>query len=210
MSAVSAAPTGWLIIAARALVALAAGLTVTFVSDHSAAFGLTVVSAFAAATALVWAWAGLAATTRDATIASWTLAVVSAGAAIASVLGSGITVLVIVLVVYGVATGAAELTLALRQRGRGAAVRDGVIVGILSLLLATVVVLIPLDFSNAWETVTKDGSVVSGVVTAEVFVVGVFGAYAVVLGVFLAIAAVSARVGATPTEVREPARVSGE
>lgn len=210
MFATSAAPAGWAPVAARAAVALAAGLTVTFVSDHSAGFGLTVFGVFAAATAIVLAWGARTAATRLARSASWIAAAVSAAAAVAAFVGGGLTVLVAVLVAYGAVTGVLELVVAFRERPRGANFRDGLIVGILSLLLAAVAAVIPFDFTNAWETVAKDGTVVSGVVTAEVFVVGVFGAYAVVLGVFLAIAAVSMRAPAAAQETRETAQVSGE
>lgn len=210
MFATSAAPAGWLTVAARAVVALAAGLTVTFVSDHSAGFGLTVFAAFAAATALVFVWSASATDARLGRIASWIAAAASAATAVTALIGDGLVTLIVVLVAFGGVTGALELAVTLKERPRAVNVRDGAIASILSLLFVVVVLLIPLDFTNAWETVAKDGTVVSGVVTAEVFVVGVFGAYAFVLGVFLAIAAVSMRVAATAQEEREPAPLSGE
>lgn len=207
MFASGAATVWW-----RALAALAVGLTVTFVSDHSAVFGLTVFGVFALAVSVIFAWNARIARSRIAALGYGVAAATAIACGIVAFLGEGLAVLVPALAGFAAVTGTIELGLGLRYRRQSVHATDGIVVGILSLILALVVVVIPFDFANAWETVAKDGTVVSGTVTAEVFVVGVFGAYAFVLGVFLAIAAVSARFaeGAKISRGREPARVSGE
>ncbi|HRP99300.1 MAG TPA: hypothetical protein PK781_02420 [Terrimesophilobacter sp.] len=196
--------------AARSAVALAAGMIVTFVSDHSADFGLIVFGSFAAVTALVFAWAATRASVKFVVLGAVSCAVAAAGCATAAFVGEGLEVLATVLIVFASVTGAIELGLGLWLRARGAIARDAITSGILSLVFATVIVLVPLDFANAWETVTKEGDTVSGVVTADVVVVGMFGAYAIIIGVFLAIAAISAKnaVSQEPA-TREHALASG-
>src|SRR5690606_3235388 len=138
---------------------------------------------------------------------------ISAGGLVAVVgNGGGLSLLVGVLIAFGAVMGTIELALGVRARGESPWARDWVTTGILSIVLALAVAVIPFDLANQWQIVAKDGSALSGVVTAEIFVVGVFGAYAVMLGMFLLIAAVSARgiTGAAQrTDDREPARVSG-
>lgn len=212
MFATSAAPTGWLPVATRAAVAIAAGLAVTFVSDHSAQFGLVVFGLFAAATGLAFAWVASLAAIAPTRIAYWVAAATAIGCAIAAFSGHGLGSLVAVLVGFAAVTGAIEIGVGLRTRRDGAHARDAVITGILSIVFTGALVLIPRDFAHAWETVAKEGGTVSGVVTADVVVVGMFGAYAVVLGVYLAIAAVSLRntSSARQSDARELTRVSGE
>lgn len=199
-----------LAVAARAIIALAAGLVVTFSADHSAAFGLLVFGTFAAATALVFVWAGRIATHRASRLASWTMALAAAASTVLAFTGGGLALLTAVLIGFAAVTGAIELAAGIMLRADVPNARDSAVVGSFSLGFAAIVALIPFDFSNAWESVTKDGSVVNGVVTADVFVVGVFGAYTFVVGVFLAIAAVSMRSTAATTPERVTARVSGE
>lgn len=212
MSASSAALALWPATAARAAVALVVGLTVTFVSDHSAGFGLGVFAAFATLTALAFAWTALRSRGSIA-IGYWACAGVTAASGVLAFIGDGLSALVVSIVAFAAITGAIELALGVRLRDTWAQARDSLVVGILSLITALVVVLIPFDFANAWQTVTKEGEVVSGVVTAQVLVVGVFGAYAFVLGVYLAIAAVSARLATRQVATspqNETITVSGE
>src|SRR5690606_23550764 len=112
-------------------------------SDHSATFGLLVFGGFAAATALTLIWSAQLATIAAARLGSWTAVAAAAGSAIIAFSGGGLAVLVTVLVGFAAVTGAIELGLGLRFRAQIAHARDGVIAGILSLLFAAIVLLVP-------------------------------------------------------------------
>lgn len=203
----------WLVVGARAAIAVVTGLCITFSADHSARFGLLVFGAFALASALVLVWGSRVIGEVDARGFLYLHATASALAGVVALATSdaGYGMLIALIVGWGLVTGITEIVLWHRMRARNALARDWLTVGILTLALSVAVLLIPVDFANAWQVEDKDGSVLSGVVTAEVFAVGVLGAYAFVLGMFLLIAAVSARgvKGAVPRTdrglVREPA-----
>src|SRR5690606_2552867 len=110
-------------------------------------------------------------------IAYWVAAATAMACAIAAFIGDGLGALVAILVAFATVTGAIELGVGLSFRRDSAHARDAVLTGILTLVFALAIVLIPLDFAHAWETVTKEGGIVSGVVTADVVIVGLFGAY---------------------------------
>lgn len=202
----------WLVVGARAAIAVVTGLCITFSADHSARFGLLVFGAFALASALVLAWGSRVISEVDARGFLYVHATASALAGIVALATSdaGYGMLIALVAGWGLVTGVTEILLWRRMRARNAFARDWSTVGILTLVLTVAILLIPADFANAWQVEDKDGSVLSGVVTAEVFAVGVLGAYAFMLGVFLLIAAVSARgiEGAVPSTERKPARES--
>lgn len=197
-------------ICVRAVVAVITGLVITFSADHSASFGLLVFGVFALASALVLLWGVrvIAAVGARGLLCVQVAASALAGIAALAANGAGYGMLVALIVGWGLATGVAEIVLWRRMRARNSFARDWLIAGSLTLVLAVAVLLIPSDFANAWQVEDKDGGVLSGVVTAEVFAVGLLGAYAFMLGVFLLIAAVSARgvKGSVPRSDRELTR----
>ncbi|MBX3094626.1 MAG: hypothetical protein KF680_08860 [Cryobacterium sp.] len=208
----------WFVVGARAVAAVITGLIITFSADHSARFGLLVFGAFALASALVLVWGARAIGVVGAAGLLYVQAAASAVAGIIALTinGSGYGMLVALIVGWAIVTGVTEIVLWHRMRVESAFARDWLTGGILTLVLAAAVLVIPADFANAWQVEDKDGGVLSGVVTAEIFAVGVLGAYAFVLGMFLLIAAVSARgvKGAVPRSdsefAREPSRQKGE
>lgn len=220
MSAGRATSLWWLVVAARAIVAVAAGLVVTFSADHSSQFGLLVIGVFTLVTGGILAWGARAVDSRDVSGLLLVQAAASAFAGIAALgaNGAGYGMLIAVIAVWGTVIGVTDIVLWYRTRGRDRFARDWLTVGILTLVFVVAVLVVPGDFANAWEVENKDGSVLSGVVTAEVFAVGLFGAYAFMIGVYLIIAAVSARgvkeLGHKHNESHpgavEPAAVSGE
>lgn len=208
MFAERAASPWWLVVGARAIVAVVTGLLITFSADHSSQFGLFVFGGFALASALTLVWGARVVGESDARGWLYAQAAASALAGIAALAanGAGYGVLVALIAAWAVLTGFTEIMLWYRMRARHSFARDWLTTGILTLAVAVAVLVVPGDFANAWQVENKDGSVLSGVVTAEVFAVGLLGAYAFVLGVFLLIAAVSVRgvTGAVPSSDREP------
>lgn len=163
----------WPVPLVRAAVALAVGLTVTFLADHSPTVGLYALGALALGTGLVMT---LVAKGR---VADVTVARLHAGHGIIALLlgaaalafafaGGGIVALLLLATVFAVVTGALELYVGVRTRGAGG--RDWITVGVGTVILGLVLLLAPGD---------------------SVSIVGFIGAYAVLLGVYLVIASLS-------------------
>lgn len=209
MSAVADRATHWPTFVVRALPALAGGLAVTFNPDHSASFGLLVFGLFAIATGAAHAWSAVRLGDRVLRGVALTQAIVAVAIGAASLLwnGGGLGFMVLVFSSYGAIVGFLELYLGLRSRRRHPASRDWLTSGALTALFAVVVLLIPADLEHHWETSGKP-EVVSGVLTADLFVVGTFGAYAVLIGVYLLIAGLSAK-WSVPAPSTEPTLSTG-
>lgn len=194
MSAVPARAPYWPTQLARAVPAVAVGLVITFSADHSALFGLITFGVFALATAIVIGWGSLRLEERSLRLVSMIQAIVAAlcgiGALVFSGQGSG--ALFLALIIFAAATGFIELYLGLRGRERHPASRDWLTVGVLTAILAIAVLLVPADYALPWS-VAEGESVVSGVLTSQIVLVGIFGAYAVLVGVYLVIGGLSAR-----------------
>lgn len=192
----------------RALIAAAAALMITFSPDHSAQVGLSVFSGFALATALVLLLAVRAVYPAGA---RWPTTIVGAASTIAALIASigslrSTTLLFVLIISWAALTGVIEVIAGARAlRGarthsapnetKGgtpsrAAARDTLTVGILSLVLAVVLVLVPSGFAlqyyieDAGRSFTLTGTTIG---------VGIFGGYAAVLAVYLGIAALSPR-----------------
>lgn len=189
---------------ARALFAALAAVMVTFSSDHSAPLGLGVFSGFALATGLVFALSVWLVFPRGQRLTPALLAVVSIVAGMVAGVGSWRTTGVFfgVVVAWALVSGAVELIGALRQRTTGgvAGARDGVLIGILSLVLG-IVLLLPIQQYALDYSIAGAGSFT---LTGITIAVGLFGGYAAVVAVFLAIAGFSPRrpepVPAVPSE----------
>lgn len=189
---------------ARALFAALAAVMVTFSSDHSAPLGLGVFSGFALATGLVFALSVWLVFPRGQRLTPALLAVVSIVAGMVAGVGSWRTTGVFfgVVVAWALVSGAVELIGALRQRMTGgvAGARDGVLIGILSLVLG-IVLLLPIQQYALDYSIAGAGSFT---LTGITIAVGLFGGYAAVVAVFLAIAGFSPRrpepVPAVPSE----------
>ncbi|TXK18938.1 DUF308 domain-containing protein [Homoserinibacter sp. GY 40078] len=187
------APDNWVAPLARAVPALVLGLVITFSQDHTASFGLLAFGIFAVFTAAVLLASGLRA---DRAIRGpvLTQGIVTAVAGIAALLVPSAEHGYVVLIVSGWAlvTGALETVNGLRFRRVRAAARDWLLTGALTLALGLVFLLVPSGFAEDYSV--EDGDrVISGVVTADVMLVGLLGAWAVLVGVQLAIATISLR-----------------
>nr|WP_154923768.1 acyl-CoA synthetase [Microbacterium testaceum] len=178
---------------ARAAFAALAAVMVTFSSDHSAVLGLAVFSGFALATGLVFALSAWLVFPRDERMVPVLLASISIIAGLVASVGAWRTTGVFFAVVIGWAfvSGLIELLGALRDRkaGRTAGARDGVLIGILGLVLAVVLLLTPMQYALDYDITGAGSFTLTGITIA----VGLFGGYAAVVAVFLAIAGFSPR-----------------
>lgn len=194
MSAVPALARFWPVQLARAVPALVAGFVITFSADHSAKFGLIVFGAFAIATGVVIGWGAMRLEDRVLRVISTLRAGVAALSGVAALVfhATGAGTLVLIVVTFAAITGFLELYQGLRARGKNPIARDWVAGGALTAVLAIAVLLVPADYAAPWSVVEK-GVTASGVVTSQIVVVGIIGAYAILIGVYLMISGFSAR-----------------
>ncbi len=187
------APDTWIAPLARAIPALALGLVVTFSQDHSAPLGLVAFGVFAVVTAAVLLASGLRA---DRPVRGLVLAqgVVTAVAGIAALVlpSGGIGYLVAVVSAWAILAGALETVNGIRFRRTRPAARDWTLTGALTVLLGVVFLLVPQGLAERYGFEEK-GETITGMLTADIVLVGVLGAWAIVVGVQLAIAAVTLR-----------------
>jgi uncharacterized membrane protein HdeD (DUF308 family) len=187
------APDTWVAPLARSLPALVLGLVITFSQDHSAALGLVAFGVFGIVTASVLLASALRA---DRSVRGLVLlqGIVTAVAGIAAlVLPGGIGYLVPLVSAWAIVTGALEAVNGVRFRRARPAARDWLFTGVLTAMLGLVFLLVPQDYADSYAVADAADRVVSGVVTADILLVGILGAWAIILGVQLAIAAFSLR-----------------
>lgn len=194
MSAEPARADYWPVQLARAVPAVVVGLVITFSADHTAFFGLLAFGAFAVVTGVVIGWGARRLDDRVLRGISLTQGIiaVASGVAALALSATGAGTLFLVVTIFAAATGFLELYLGLRGRGRHPAARDWLALGVLTALLAIAVLLVPADYALPWAA-TDQGLTVSGVLTSQIIVVGIVGAYAILVGVYLAIGGLSAR-----------------
>lgn len=194
MSAETTRAPYWPVPLVRAVPAVAVGLVITFSVDHTALFGLLTFGAFAVVTGAVIAWGAFRLDIRALRTISFVQAAVALAAGIAALVfcTTGPGTLFLVVIAFAAVTGFLELYLGLRARGRHPASREWLTLGIMTALLAIAVLLVPADYALPWSAEDK-GVVVSGVLTSQIIVVGIVGAYAILVGVFLVIGGLSAR-----------------
>ena len=186
---------------ARAVFAALAAIMITFSPDHSAAVGMAVFSGWAIANAIIFfvsVWLVYPAGAR------WPSVLLGIVTAIAGMLG-GIpswrttALFFSVVIVWAVLAGVIETAAGIRQR-RSAAVagdperrgeaRDALTTGILSLVLAVGLLVVPTQY--ALEYYIQDAGQ-SFVLTGITIGVGIFGGYAAIVAVYLGIAGLSPR-----------------
>lgn len=190
---------------ARAFFAAVAAAMVTFSSDHSASVGLAVFSGFTLATALVFALSAWLVFPRGARATVIVLAVVSAVAGMAASVPSWreTGTFFAIVIAWAFVSGLVEVIAAFRDRRAGrtaAAPRDGLLIGILTLVLGVGLLVTNPQFALGYAIEGAGSFTLTGIVIA----VGLFGGYAAVVAVFLAIAGFSPRrpepISAAPTE----------
>ena len=173
------------------MIALVIGLVITFSADHSATFGLVVLGVFAVTTGIVVGWGALRLENRVVSFAHAAIAVLLGVSALA-LMTTGAGTLFIIVISFAAITGFLELYQGLRARGHDPMARDWVTVGVLTALLAIAALLVPANYAAPWNVVSK-GVTATGVLTSNIIVVGLIGAYAILVGVYLLIGGLSAR-----------------
>lgn len=186
------APDSWVAPLARAIPAIVIALVITFSADHSARFGLAAFGTYAVVASAVLLASGLRADSAIRGVVLLQGAVTAAAGIAALVLPPGTSGLVFLVSGWAVITGALELVNGLRFRGSRLIARDWILTGSATLLLAVAILLVPQDFTDEFAAEDK-GTVVSGVLTADVMFVGFIGAWAAIVGVQLVIAAITLR-----------------
>lgn len=188
---------------ARAFFAALAAVMVTFSSDHSAAVGGSVFSGFALATALVLALSAWLVFGPGQRATPLTLAAVTGIAGLIASIGAwrSTTTFFVLVITWAVVSGAVEILGAVRERRAGRPdFRDGLTVGIITLILAVGILLTSPAFSYDYTIEGAGTFTLTGITIA----VGIFGGYAAVIAVYLAIAGFSPRrpapVPAVPAE----------
>lgn len=175
----------------RALFAAAAALMITFSPDHSAQVGFAVFGGFATASAFVFilgAWLAVPAGSR------WPFIVLAVINLLGAAVGGAPTwrtdgMFFIVIIVWAAATGIVELIVGLRTRGSDPLAKDAVTTGALGLILAVILLLIPVGYTQVYAVEGAGEMTLTGIILA----VGLFGGYAAIVAVFLAIAGLSPR-----------------
>lgn len=208
---------------ARAVFAAIAAVMITFSSDHSAAVGLSVFSGFAIATGLVELLAAWLVSPAGARWPSILLGVLTAIAGMAGgVAGWRTTELFFAVVIsWAVLTGLVETIAGARDRravrrsavadsAALAAARDGLTIGIVTLVLAAGLAVVPTRYALNYSIEGAGSFTLTGITIG----VGIFGGYAAVVAVYLAIAGFSPRrpspaEPAVPVEADASAAASG-
>lgn len=167
----------WTVSIARAIIALVAGVVITFNAKHSPQLGFVVLGVFVIVTGIVVAvlsWRMLAdSVVRSLFVVLGAIGLLT-GILALSLQTSGLGMYLYLVSVWAALTGFIELYCGIRSRSKGGPSRDWITAGVLTAVLALVFLLIPAD---------------------AVLAVGLFGAYAVVLGVYLGIGGFSLKWG---------------
>lgn len=179
----------WYAPLARAVPALVLALVVTFTADHSAPVGLLAFGLFGAASGAVITVFALRAETGTVRTVQFVQGVITVVAGVVSLvmINGGLPFFLFLVGAFAAVTGALELYLGLRGRGKHSSSRDWSFVGGLTVVLAIVVLLVPPGFVQPFTGTNG----FEGQLTASVIVVGALGAYWAILGVYLVIAALS-------------------
>jgi uncharacterized membrane protein HdeD (DUF308 family) len=174
----------WVVLMARAIVAAAVALVITFSADHSASFGFVTVGAFAIVTGAVIGRGTFGTGVAAPILRCIQAAVLIVGGAVSlALLAAPVEAfLFLVIAIFG-AAGVLELVVGIR-----AADRESIFLGALGGALAIAALVIPSNYALTY-VVNEE----SRVLTASVMIVGVFGVYAAISAVYLVIAALSAK-----------------
>lgn len=194
---------------ARAAFAALAAIMVTFSPDHSAAVGLAIFSGFAIATGLVFVLAAWLVHPKGERGTPVLLGMLTILAGMVSGMGPWRTTLgfFLIVIAWALATGLVETVASwLLRRTDSARARDGLVIGILTVVLGVALLVIPREY--ALDYVIEDAEE-SFTLTGITIAVGVFGGYAAIVAVFLGIAGFSPRRQQAVTRDVTPARSEG-
>lgn len=176
----------------RALFFAIAALMVMFSQDHSAGISLKIFAGFAIATALIFGIAAWLIFPSGEKMQPILMAVVSflAGIVASITPWTSAELFFWTIIVWALLAGVIEIFWARARRqqwGRGLA-RDGIVIGSLSVLLAPLMAIVPVDY--ALEYFVKEAKQ-TFVLTGMTIGSGLFGGFAAIAAVYLGIAAFS-------------------
>lgn len=203
---------------ARAVFAALAAIMITFSPDHSAAVGMAVFSGWAIANAIIFFVAVWLVYPAGARWPSVLLGIVTAIAGMLGGIPSWRTTALFfsVVIVWAVLAGVIETAAGIRGRRsaieaddpqrRGEA-RDALTTGILTLVLALSLLVVPTQY--ALEYYIQDAGQ-SFVLTGITIGVGIFGGYAAIVAVYLGIAGLSPRRAPADLTNTSPAAASDQ
>ncbi|WP_298040823.1 acyl-CoA synthetase [uncultured Microbacterium sp.] len=198
----------------RAFFAALSAVMVTFSADHSAEVGFSVFGGFVAASGLVLLIAAWVVPRPDGRAPYILLGIVDLLAAAVS----GVPALrtegafFLVLIIWAAATGLIELIAGLRARNIDSTAKDSITIGVLGLLLAVILLVIPVGYSLDYTVEGAGALTLTGIILA----VGMLGGYTAIVAVFLAIAGFSPRRAeekkdaATGAATSEPVETGGQ
>ena len=184
----------WPVAIVRAVPAAILGLVITFVANHSAGFGLVAFGIFAVTSGVllaVLAWVRLGGSGVRAFLVAQGGVAVLAGILALLLRDGGIAMFFLLVTAFAIITGFLELYSGFRTRRRFVASGDWRVGGVLTILTAIALLLVPPGLHQGIRT--AEGT--TGVLDAAVIAVGILGAYAAILAVYLLIAGFSAKWG---------------
>lgn len=186
---------------ARAVLAALAAAMITFSSDHSASYGLSVFSGFAITTGLVLlisAWLVFPSGRRAPAIGLAVLDLIAGMVAGVPLIRTP-ELFFVVVIAWGVVTGFAEASIGwfarrtARESGTAqerSEARDAITVGALGLVLGVALAFVPAQYALRYHI---DEAHQTFVLTGITIGVGILGAYAAIVAVYLGIAGFSPR-----------------
>ncbi len=194
-------PVRWQIPAALALAPLVLGILVSFSADHSARYGLAVLTIFAGVTAAAGVVGAFLLPAGNARIGSIGKAVVGVLGAVAAGIAAALVgtadlpaaaatiawTAAVVLALFAVI----DIWLGVRRRREDRFARDWLTLGVLEGLTAIVLVIVPSGYDYHYTVTDATLPPAHLELDAAVIIVGLLGAALAVIGVYLAIAAVS-------------------
>jgi uncharacterized membrane protein HdeD (DUF308 family) len=188
--------TSWYAPLARAVPALVLAVVVTFSADHSATLGLLTFGLFAVTSGVIITVFALRVESGAVRTVQLVQGILTAIAGVVSLVmvNGGLPFFLFLLSTFAAVTGFLELYLGIRGRGKDRSARDWTFVGILTVLLAVLVLLVPPGFTQSFTGPDE----VERQLTASIIVVGALGAYWAILGVYLVIAGLSLKWATEP------------
>ncbi len=195
--------TYWPVAVVRALPAAVLGLVITFVSDHSAGFGLVSFGLFAVVSGVLLAgmsWVRLADSgARSFLVAQGAVTAVAGVLALVFHDGS-ISVFFLIVTAFALITGFFELYSGLHTRRRFVASSDWLVGGFITVAAGVALLLVPPGLHQSVRT--AEGT--TGVLDASIVAVGILGAYGAILAIYLFIAGFSAKWGTQSVPTTTP------
>jgi hypothetical protein len=186
----------WYVPVIRAVPAAALASAVTFAGGrYTPEFGLIVFGAFAVVAGLVGIILSLRGIPRGVDRTVFLLqAIVSVLAGVGALVGvrAGLPLFLAIVSGWGVVTGALEVYVGFRSRGKRATSRDWIFIGALTVLLGIVALVIPPDYMQHY--VDPAGP---RILNTAVMIVGSLGVYGAIAAVYLVIAGLSLKWSAT-------------